>query len=245
MIKRLKIIGGLYLKGGKYILILILKIIAAVILTIILVLTNLELIVSNMEYFDIQYQRYDVYNNLSIDKGQLLDGTRHLIDYLKGREDNLDIPVTLGGDTVNLFNAKEIAHLEDVRVLFEQGYRLRLWSVLVLAIFLVIIYRLTRRGRVSFLKSIRHMSLYPFVLIGLLALAFITDFNRYFTYFHLIFFTNDLWMLNPKTDRLIVMYPEGFFMDTALLILGLFVIEMAVIFTVSSILMKHKHGTGK
>lgn len=228
------------MKGRKYILTLVLKIIAALVLTIVLVLTNLEIIVSNKNYFDMQYQRYDVYNNLSIDREQLLGGTHHLINYLKGRQDNLDISVTLGGDTVNLFNSKEILHLEDVRVLFEQGYRLRFLSILILAVLLVIIYRLTRKDKVSFLKSIRHLSLYPFVLIGMLAVAFISDFNRYFTYFHLIFFTNDLWILNPKTDRLIVMYPEGFFMDTVFLILGLFVIEMIVIFTLSTIFIKRK-----
>ena len=36
------------------------------------------------------------------------------------------------------------------------------------------------------------------------------DFTKYFTYFHLIFFDNMDWYLNPKTDLLINIVPEVF-----------------------------------
>ena len=42
---------------------------------------------------------------------------------------------------------------------------------------------------------------------------FMTDFHRYFMIFHEIFFKNDLWLLDPDTDLLIRMLPEGFFFD--------------------------------
>ena len=51
-------------------------------------------------------------------------------------------------------------------------------------------------------------------MAGLAALIS-TDFTKYFTIFHLIFFDNDDWLLNPKTDLLINIVPEGFFRDTA------------------------------
>ena len=49
-----------------------------------------------------------------------------------------------------------------------------------------------------------------------------SDFSRYFIMFHHIFFTNDLWILDPSTDMLINIVPEGFFMDTAARIAFLF-----------------------
>lgn len=58
-------------------------------------------------------------------------------------------------------------------------------------------------------------------MAGLAALAS-TDFTKYFIYFHLIFFDNDDWFLNPETDLLINIVPEGFFRDTAYTIAGLF-----------------------
>lgn len=58
-------------------------------------------------------------------------------------------------------------------------------------------------------------------MAGLAALIS-TDFTKYFTTFHLIFFDNDDWILNPKTDLLINIVPEGFFRDTAYAIAFLF-----------------------
>ena len=43
-----------------------------------------------------------------------------------------------------------------------------------------------------------------------------SDFTQYFTYFHEIFFNNDLWLLDPKTEILIQMMPEPFFIKAAI-----------------------------
>ena len=58
-------------------------------------------------------------------------------------------------------------------------------------------------------------------MAGLAALIS-TDFTKYFTTFHHIFFDNDDWLLDPKTDLLINIVPEGFFRDTTYIIAGLF-----------------------
>ena len=39
-----------------------------------------------------------------------------------------------------------------------------------------------------------------------------------FRYFHLISFTNDLWILDPRRDYLIMMFPQGFFFDSTMFI---------------------------
>ncbi|MDU3398484.1 MAG: DUF1461 domain-containing protein, partial [Clostridiales bacterium] len=54
-----------------------------------------------------------------------------------------------------------------------------------------------------------------FGAVTVLALVISANFTKYFVLFHHIFFTNDLWILNPDTDMLINIVPEGFFMDTA------------------------------
>ena len=55
-----------------------------------------------------------------------------------------------------------------------------------------------------------------FLFLGILAMVGLyaaLDFNTFWTTFHKILFTNDLWLLNPKTDILIMMVPEQFFFD--------------------------------
>ena len=54
-----------------------------------------------------------------------------------------------------------------------------------------------------------------FVIACGLAALISTDFTKYFIIFHQIFFDNDLWILDARTDLLINIVPEPFFMDTA------------------------------
>ena len=54
-----------------------------------------------------------------------------------------------------------------------------------------------------------------FVAIGIYA---IVDFSSLFWNFHLLFFDNDLWILDGATDIMIQMFPEAFFNEMALAI---------------------------
>lgn len=60
------------------------------------------------------------------------------------------------------------------------------------------------------------------VLCVLLGVIVASDFTNAFITFHHIFFTNDLWILDPSVDMLVNIVPEGFFFDTASRILLLF-----------------------
>ena len=54
-------------------------------------------------------------------------------------------------------------------------------------------------------------------------------FERLFLAFHEISFSNDFWQLDPRTDALIAMFPEGFFLDATLWIVGSTVLEAAIL----------------
>ena len=60
--------------------------------------------------------------------------------------------------------------------------------------------------------------IYTFIVITI-ALGFLISFNKMFIIFHEIAFSNDLWKLNINEDYLLMMYPENFFRDIAILIL--------------------------
>lgn len=58
-----------------------------------------------------------------------------------------------------------------------------------------------------------------FLLIGALAAI---DFDRAFVVFHSLFFPGkDNWLFDPRTDEIILILPESFFMHCAILILGI------------------------
>ena len=50
-----------------------------------------------------------------------------------------------------------------------------------------------------------------------MGLCTLLGFDQLFYQFHLISFTNELWQLDPTRDYLIMLFPQGFWYDAALL----------------------------
>jgi len=138
-------------------------------------------------------------------------------EYLMGKRDNLQIP-----GFKNFFNEREIKHMDDVKRIFKW---VKIISVLSLIAFLI------------FLKAdgIPLVLLYSLILIAIILFIFLfLPFDLSFTKFHEILFNNELWLLNPETDRLIVLLPERFFIDATKGII------LSTIFTLGSLLVVFK-----
>ena len=73
---------------------------------------------------------------------------------------------------------------------------------------------------------------------GLLVALMLTNFNKYFIQFHLIFFDNNDWILDERVDRLINIVPEGFFSDTAFWIGGVFLGVCLLLFVGAEIILR-------
>ncbi|MCC7105778.1 MAG: DUF1461 domain-containing protein [Chloroflexi bacterium] len=52
-----------------------------------------------------------------------------------------------------------------------------------------------------------------------------TDFTSLFIQFHQVMFRNDLWMLDPARDALLLLFPEGFWLGVTLRIAAMTGIE--------------------
>ena len=170
-------------------------------------------------YYEHEYRKYQVTEDVDMEMDDLLQVTEEMMDYLRGGREDLHVMTTVGGQSREFFNEREIAHMEDVRGLFIGGLRLRA-GALVLAAAMLALIALRRRKETLYIlaRSFRIGSAFIAAAALILGLVMSTDFTRYFTIFHQIFFDNDLWILNPATDLLINIVPEPFFMDTALYI---------------------------
>ena len=145
--------------------------------------------------------------------------TDKLIEYIKGNA---------GEEALRPhYNEKEILHMEDVQVLFNYTSKIK---YITMALSLIMILFFMHVGEKDLLGKYIFKGIFAnWIIVGLLALVAFFDFNKYFTYFHLIFFTNDLWLLDPRTDLLIQMLPEEFFIDMAKQIGLSFLMYMATI----------------
>ena len=132
---------------------------------------------------------------------QIVDG--QLAEYLRGDETAL-IPG-------NPFNEREMTHMEDCYNLFVllRKVRARLipWAVVLI---LGGAYILRDRKRIRLCAWLSPLIL--LMPLGAFALYAALDFDAAFTLFHRVLFTNDLWLLDPRTDLLIRICPASMFM---------------------------------
>ena len=137
-----------------------------------------------------------------------------------------------------MFNDREKAHMVDVKNLFIGGMWLRRGAILILAISFLVLIK-TKADWKQLLPKSFLITIGSFVGITLAAgVLFMTDFHRYFMIFHEIFFTNDLWLLDPDTDLLMRMLPEGFFLDMVKRIGLIFLILMVIVLVISVVILK-------
>ena len=210
----------------------LLGIVIAFCLMWILFITSIEAVVYwNPGYFQKEYTKYNVLQSLpAMTMDDLLDVTDEMMDYLKGDREDLHVMTTMGGQEREFFNEREIAHMEDVRGLFLDAMFLRRACVVIAAACLGLLLVLKARLSRVLPSSLCIGTGLFFGILAVLALIISTDFSKYFIVFHHIFFSNDLWILDPATDMLINIVPEGFFFDTAARIGGLYGLLTAVLF---------------
>ena len=167
--------------------------------------------------------------------------TKEMMSYLRGNRADLVVETNVNGEEREFFNDREKAHMVDVKNLFVGGLWLRRAAILALAIAVVLLIR-TKADWKRLLSKSFLITIGSFVGITLAAgVLFMTDFHRYFMIFHEIFFTNDLWLLDPDTDLLIRMLPEGFFLDMVKRIGLIFLILMVIVLVISVLILKYKN----
>ena len=201
-------------------------------LMIILLITSVEAVVYwTPGYFEREYTKYNVLDSLpSMTMEDLLEVTDEMMDYLKGEREDLHVVTVMDGQEREFFNEREIAHMEDVQVLFLRAMSLRRACIFICVLCLGFLFLTKAPVRRVLPPSISAGTGLFFGITAILALIISGDFTKYFVIFHHIFFDNDLWILDPATDMLINIVPEGFFMDTAARIALLFGASSAVLF---------------
>ncbi|SNX54574.1 TIGR01906 family membrane protein [Thermoanaerobacterium sp. RBIITD] len=187
----------------------IVPIFMVIFLFIFIMLSNLQYMAFNSDFYYMEFSKYNITNVTGMDKYQLSKVATRIQDYLSGKVDSLQTNAVIYGQNQNVFNERELKHMKDVRELFKRGFFIK---NIVIFLFVLSIFFLYFSKKDTF-NIIYHGMLW---IIGIIIVATIIvslDFNRWFTYFHLIFFNNDLWELDITKDRLIQMLPEGFFSD--------------------------------
>jgi len=135
---------------------------------------------------------------------------QNLLSYFQGTELNTES-----------YSEREIFHLKDVRNL--------IWASWLLLFLLLIPIFFSKNIKKELYKG----GIYTIILTLLLTLTLLS-FSTFFTFFHKILFTNDLWLL-PANSILIQMFPQEFFIESTKQIL-----LYTFIFSLLCIVLGHK-----
>ena len=115
------------------------------------------------------------------------------------------------GVQFELYHDYELIHLADVRLLFAANSLAQSACLVLVTVLVAAGLSWGRRG--DTLIGLRRGALLTLVLLAASAMAFIADFGRMFTVFHLVAFDNPFWLLDPRTDYLVMLFPFGFWQD--------------------------------
>lgn len=175
-------------------------------------------------YFEWHYEAHDVESTTGMTVETLMDVTDKMMDYLIDKRDTLDMKAEINGELEEVFGQREKDHMVDVKDLMVNGKTMRNIGIVILGISILLMLLLKKSWLKLWLRKLSLFFISAFAVVIVIGGLFASDFNKYFTIFHEIFFSNDLWILDPRTDVLINMVPEIFFFQTAMLILTVFMI---------------------
>ena len=201
------------MKSFKNIQILIL----GLILTINAFLLPFQALAFSPKYYISQFTELSVHESIGIDIESLERVTNVLIDYINDGSGDLNIVEEVHGVPTVYFNEKEQHHLHDILLLIKTARQFLILLNVILIILFVSLYFMNEKNKTRYMESVTKafkIAVYTALslLIALVVLYFI-DFDWAFRKFHEIFFTNDLWLLDPRTDRLIQLMPLEFFVS--------------------------------
>ena len=185
--------------------------------------------VNELRLYEYGFGKYEISQDTGIDRIQLKSVAQHLIDYFSLRADTVQITVVKGDEAFNLFNERELIHLEDVRSLIQLDYWVKRGAFLLMVICALALLFGLRAGWRILVKGLFWGSCITMGLMVILALWAFFGFERLFILFHWVSFANEYWMLDPARDYLIRLFPEGFFYDATLFGFGAIMLEALLV----------------
>ena len=215
---------------------------------LLLLTSTVRLGVNSTRLYEYGFDRYGVSEDTGIDREQLGNVSKRLVDYFNFRVETPQMMVVIEGEEeIPLFQEddqnRELTHLADVRRLFQFNHRVQLACLAYIIIYvllpsLTVILRersdrrillrtgflLWGKGRWQDLaKGVRRGCALTLAIIAVLGIASILiDFEQLFIQFHHVAFDNPWWVSSGYLPRL---FPEQFWQDIAFLGVGVIAAE--------------------
>ncbi len=204
------------------------------------ILFSVFTVVNTNSFYSEQYRAIGADEDTGVSLADLDEITTMLLDYLNDKRDNLDMQVEKWGQLKPVFDERETSHMVDVKNLyafFAKVMYITLTGAIILLAFLFI-----KDGKAQFftmaVKGYKSALVIAVILCIIFATAFTVGFNSFWTLFHEVMFTNDLWLLDPRVSTMINMYPLPFWLSMCTVILQRFAILFICLYPVLNTMKK-------
>lgn len=204
--------------------------IAALLIIIAVLFTSLQICINQRNWYYESYVKYGTAKETQISDEEMTEAIFRLIDYMEGRADSIQLSVTENGQTVEMYNRQEIDHMVDVRALYQAWRAVRTYGGILAAIIIAVCMLTLPKGqRIGMLCRgfLIAAAVFGAVLI-VLGIWVAVDFNSFWTEFHHLFFTNDLWLMDYRTCRMIRICPLQLFNDIVVRFALMFLVPFAL-----------------
>ena len=211
-----------------------------VLLMVFTILFSVFTVVNTNDFYSQQYQEIGADKSTGVNLEDLDEITTMLLDYLNDKRDNLNMQVEKWGQLKPVFDDRETSHMVDVKNLYAFFEKTMYITFVVSAT--ILIYLFKKDGKTQFfasaIKGYLSALVITVILCVIFATAFTVGFNSFWTLFHEVMFTNDLWLLDPRVSTMINMYPLPFWLAMCTVILQRFAILFVCLFPVLNTMKK-------
>lgn len=196
-------------------------------LIIICVVSGIKSIALDPSFYEKRYEKYDFYDTLHVSSEDLNQSIHVLLDYIEDNRDDIVVYI----DEQEVFNDREKTHMVDVKNLYQKALKVMYVSIGA-AMGILFYFLLFEKRYLSFLTRGFLRVLYTvLMLLSFFGIWIFTDFTSFWNWLHTLLFTNDLWLLDPRTSFMINMLPEIIFNQLVLAIvfyLILFIVPLTI-----------------
>lgn len=202
----------------------------AIAVPVFLLLANVEYVTKSDWIYSYNWWRNDIPARTSLPVSELNSGADQIKDYFTNDVELLDLRVNFRGEEVSLYREREVLHMVDVKSLMQDVFNaVRITGAIALLIAVAGAAYFGRRFWSVLLSTLRWSALGSGIVLGILTIAVLIDFDFVFRQFHFLSFANNLWLLNPFTDFLIIMFPQRFWFEATLFIAVFSVVQFAAL----------------
>ena len=210
--------------------------IASLLIITAVLFTSLQICINQRNWYYESYVKYGTAKETQISDEEMTEAIFRLIDYMEGRVDSIQLSVTEAGRVVEMYNRQEIDHMVDVRALYQAWRAVRTYGGILAAITIAVCMLTIPKGqRIGMLCRgfLIAAAVFGAVLIAL-GIWVAVDFNSFWTEFHHLFFTNDLWLMDYRTCRMIRICPLQLFNEIVVRFALIFLIPFALMLALAA-----------